>query len=67
MSGRGLKRDITRVPKGWKIRSVTPARNFADSILGRDEPRCPAPLGILLADLMDGLYESIRTGRPVKV
>lgn len=59
--------DITAVPRGWSVPTVTPARNFADSILGRAEPRCGADLGILLADLMDSLYKSVRTGRPVKV
>jgi len=67
VQGEKLPRPITRVPRGWKIPTVTPVRNFADVILGRAEPRCDGRLGIRLADLMDGLYESIRTGRPVKV
>jgi len=67
VSGGGLAREIRRVPAGRKVPTVTPARNFADAILGRAEPRCGGRLGILLADLMDGLYESARTGMPVKV
>lgn len=59
--------DIAKVPRGWKVPTVTPARNFADVIQGRAEPRCGGHLGILLADLMDGLYQSVRTGRKAKV
>ena len=58
---------ITAVPKSWKIPTVTPARNFADVILGKAAPRCPGRLGVLLADLMDALYEAARTGKTVKV
>jgi len=65
VTGRGMKRDITAVPKNWAIRSVSPVRNFADCILGRAEPRCGGRLGILVSDLMDLIYKSVRTGRPV--
>ena len=65
--GQKMPKPITRVPRGWKIPTVTPARNFADVILGRAEPRCGGHLGILLADLMDALYASAAAGRPVKV
>jgi len=58
---------ITKVPRNWSIPTVTPARNFADAIAGKAEPRCGGRLGVLLADLMDALYKSVRTGRPVKV
>ena len=36
-------------------------------IRGKAKPRCTGELGIILADLMDALYESIRTGNPAKV
>jgi len=62
-----LKKALTAVPRGWKIPTVSPARNFADCILGKAAPRCSGRLGILLADLMDALYESADTGRPAKV
>ncbi len=64
--GRRLPTDITAVPKGWDVPSVSPVRNFADAILNRSAPRCDGHLGIMLADLMDALYESARTRRPVK-
>jgi predicted dehydrogenase len=67
VNGRGMKKDITAVPKRWKVPTVTPARNFADVILGKAEPRCSGHLGILLADLMDALYASADSGKPVKV
>ena len=67
VQGGSLKRAIRSVPVGWAIPTVNPARNFADAILGKAEPRCGGRLGILLADLMDGLYKSARTGMPVKV
>ena len=64
----GYKRDIRKTPKGFNIPSTTPIRNFADVILGKEkEPRCGGRVGILLADLMDALYESARTGKVVKV
>jgi len=66
VTGRKLPKDITAVPKSWKVPTVTPARNFADAILGRDEPRCAGRLGILVSDLMDMLYKSVGSGRPVK-
>ena len=67
VTGRPLKKDITDVPKGWKLPTVSPARNFADCILGKAKPRCDGRLGIIVADLMDGLYESIQTGRPARI
>ena len=65
--GEKLKKDIRTVPRGWKIPTVTPARNFADAIAGKAEPRCGGRLGILLADLMDGLYASAASGKPVRI
>ena len=47
--------------------TVAPERNFVDALLGRDELRCPAYYGVLLAELMDAIYESIETGMPVDV
>ena len=46
---------------------LTPQRNFVDAILGHDELRCPGRFGILLAELMDAVYESVATGLPVDV
>jgi predicted dehydrogenase len=67
VNGMKMKKEITAVPKGWKIRTVSPVRNFADAIMGKAKPRCPGRLGILLADLMDGLYASAASGRPVRM
>ena len=68
VSGRSFKEPITGVPKrGWKVKSTTPIQNFYDVIMGTDEPRCPGRLGIMLADLMDGLYASADTGQPAKI
>ncbi len=67
VNSRDRKKDITAVPKGWATPTVTPVRNFADAILGRSRPRCDGRLGLLLAELMDGIYASIDKGRPVKV
>jgi len=64
---RSLEKEITKVPRGWKVPTVSPARNFADAILGRAESRCGARLGLLLAELMDALYASAATGKPVKI
>lgn len=65
---RDRKRDILRVPKDFDVPTVRPMRNFVDVILGKEpEPRCGGRMGILLADLMDALYESANTGKVVKV
>jgi predicted dehydrogenase len=48
-------------------KTVPPERNFVDALLGNDTLRCPGRYGILLAELMDAIYESIATGRPVEV
>lgn len=67
ITGDGFKSDITKVPADWKIPTVSPVRNFTDVVLGRDKPRCTGELGVLLADLMDALYESVRTAKPFKI
>ena len=64
---RKLKKPITAVPRGWKIPTVTPVRNFADAIRRKAKPRCPGRFGVLLADLMDALYASAKTGKPARV
>lgn len=48
-------------------KTVPPERNFVDAILGRDTLRCPGRYGILLAELMDAIYESVENGHPVDV
>jgi len=67
VTGAALKKPITAAPEGWKVRTVSPAQNFYDAIRGRAKLRCPGRLGVLLADLMDGLYKSAKLRRPVKV
>jgi predicted dehydrogenase len=57
---------ITKVPRNWPVPTVTPARNFADVILGRAEPRCTGELGIRLSELMDALYASAGSGRAAR-
>ncbi len=58
---------IVGVPDDWDIPTVAPVRNFADAILHGQTPRCGGRMGILLADLMDALYESAATGKAVTV
>jgi predicted dehydrogenase len=67
VTGAGLKTPITQVPPGWKTPTVSPIRNFADSILGKDTPRCPGRIGIMLADLMGALFTSAASGRPARI
>jgi predicted dehydrogenase len=67
VQGGKIKEPIIGVPKRWKVPTVSPVRNFADSILGKAKPRCPATLGIMMADLMDALYASAASGKPAKV
>ena len=66
INGGGLPKDIKKPPRGWKIPAVSPIRNFADVILGREPaPRCGGEVGIRLADLMDAIYQSDRAGGKV--
>lgn len=44
-----------------------PDANFVACLQGTAEPRCPVRYGILHSWLMDGLYQSAREGKPVKV
>jgi predicted dehydrogenase len=67
INGGGLEKDIKKPPRGWKVPTVSPSRNFADVILGKARPRCGGDVGILLADLMDAIYESIETGKLIKL
>lgn len=67
MQLRNRKRVLRSVPKNWPEPTVSPARNFADVLLGLAEPRFSNELGVRLADLMDALYASAKTGKPVKV
>ncbi len=45
----------------------TPHRNFVNALLGREPLRAPVRYGVLLSALMDAMYESADTGRPVQV
>ena len=47
-------------------KSQTPDENFVDAILGRAEPRTSPKNGIVQSELMDAIYESARTGKPVR-
>lgn len=47
--------------------TVSPVRNFVDALMGNDDVRCPGRYGVLLAELMDAIYESAETGQPVDV
>ena len=67
VTGKNIQPDITGTPKKWIIPTVSCSANFADAIRGLAEPRCPGELGIRLAELMDALYASAETGKPVKV
>ncbi|MBU4211271.1 MAG: Gfo/Idh/MocA family oxidoreductase [Kiritimatiellae bacterium] len=44
----------------------TPNDNFIDAILGRAEPRTTVRNGIIHSELMDAIYESVRTGKPAR-
>ncbi|MFW5857379.1 MAG: Gfo/Idh/MocA family protein [Planctomycetota bacterium] len=46
--------------------AVTPIRNFVDAVLGRDEPKTAPIHGIHHTELMDAIYASARSGRPVR-
>lgn len=51
-----------------RLQEYTPAPdgNFVDVLYGRAEPICAVQDGLRMAQLMDALYESARTGRPQK-
>lgn len=58
----GAKVKYPRVPEVSSLQ-----QNFVDVIRGRAETPSPALLGLRQARLMDAIYESARTGRPVSV
>lgn len=64
---RAMKEEITAPPKGWKVPRVSPIENFVQAVAGKAQLRCTGELGILVADLMDGIYASVKTGLPVKM
>lgn len=45
----------------------TPHLNFVNAVLGKEPLRAPVRYGVLLSALMDAMYESGDTGKPVKV
>jgi predicted dehydrogenase len=65
--GESFKQEIVGVPRGWKIKTVFPIQNFAQVIQKKAAIRCGGEVGILMADLMDGLYASARGGKPVRL
>jgi predicted dehydrogenase len=56
---------LTDTPAGGT--EPAPDGNFVDVLHGRAEPICTVHDGLRMAQLMDALYESARTGRPAKV
>ncbi len=64
-------------PKGWgaTTKDVTdrfkyrgnPAKNFVDSILGKDEPQTPPVCGLRVIQLTEAAWVSAKSGRPEKV
>jgi predicted dehydrogenase len=55
------------VPHADDPTTFTPLRNFLDAIAGKAELVSPVRYGVLLSALMDALYESATSGKPVKV
>lgn len=60
-----LGKDLVKYPVVPETTSLQ--QNFVDCIRGRATTPCPPQLGLLQARLMDAIYESARTGRPVQV
>lgn len=54
---------VSSVPMDWKIKSTSPAANFAEAIQGKAKPRCDGQLGIAVAQLLRALYKSADSGR----
>jgi len=60
-------RELVRYPHVSDRGTTTPVANFVAAILGKEEPKCPPIYGVRLAQLMDAVYQSIRTGKVAKV
>jgi predicted dehydrogenase len=60
-------RELVRYPRVSERGTATPVANFVASLLGKEEPKCPPIYGVRLAQLMDAVYESIRTRKVAKV
>ena len=59
------KGQLVRYPAVKAVPSMY--QNFVDCIRGRAETKCPPVWGLRQALLMDALYKSARTGKPVNV
>lgn len=55
------------VPTSTLPGAFTPHRNFVSALQGKEPLQAPVRYGVLLSALMDALYESGDTGKPVKV
>lgn len=60
-------REVVKYPHVSDRGTATPVANFVAAILGKEEPKCPPIYGVRLAQLMDAVYQSIRTGKVAKV
>ncbi|MDW8262409.1 MAG: Gfo/Idh/MocA family oxidoreductase [Phycisphaerales bacterium] len=64
---RGGRKYYPFVPQEDHPAAGSPSLNFIRAILGREKLVSPVRFGVLLSVLMDALYESARTGAPVRV
>jgi predicted dehydrogenase len=55
------------VPEDDRPAAGTPHLNFIEAIHGREQLRAPVRYGVLLSALMDAMYESADTGKPMTV
>lgn len=53
-------------PSFDQVKQITPTDNFIDSVFERDTVRVTPEHGIILSELMDAIYESAKTKRPVR-
>lgn len=57
----------TEVQPVFKTTETTPVDNFINSIRGREEVRTKPMNGIIHSQIVDAMYESARTGLPVRL
>ncbi|GHT57155.1 oxidoreductase [Spirochaetia bacterium] len=56
-----------KVEKDVEMGRISMAANFVDSITGKDKPLDTPEEALILMKIVDGIYESAATGKPVKV
>jgi predicted dehydrogenase len=59
--------ELDELPEALRVPEWAPASDLVDVVLGRGTNGSPAWLGVASVELVDAMYRSARTGRPVRL